>query len=189
MSDTERINALVDALLSMQKRSLDSEAKVEMLQEQLVHSNKRIGDLKAQLQTEKKNREDENWHNRMVIEGLEKTLKKRAEALEKAEEKYNEVNKVCIEWEEKCRSVQDQCSYEIYSMQDGIIYLQKMVNEYKEAAEFKDRNVRNCEKELSEIKDLNSSYERQIESLERTVEALRKELQYKVRGADNWLDS
>lgn len=46
MRDTEHINALIKALLSMQKRYLDSEAKVEMLQEQLAHSNKRMGDLK-----------------------------------------------------------------------------------------------------------------------------------------------
>ena len=64
-----------------------------------------------------------------------------------------------------------------------------MVNEYKEAAEFKDREVHSCEKELSEIKDLNSSYEHQIDFLERTVEAYDKELQYRVREADNWLDS
>lgn len=189
MSDTERINALVEALLSMQKRYLDSETKVEMLQEQLVHSNKRIDELEAQLQTEKKNREDENWRNRMVIEGYEKTLKKRREALEKAEVEYNEINKVCMEWEEKYYALQEQRSHDKYKMQDEIDYLQELVNEYKKAAEFKDRDVRNCEKELSEIKDLNASHERQIETLERTIEALQKELHYQVRGEDNWLDS
>ena len=74
-------------------------------------------------------------------------------------------------------------------MQDEINHLQELVNEYKEAAEFKDREIHNCEKELSEIKDLNSSYEHQIDFLERTVEVYDKELQYRIREADNWLDS
>lgn len=77
MSDTEHINALIKALLSMQKRYLDSETKVEMLQEQLAHSNKRMGDLKEQLQTKKLSQEEEDWHNKTVIEGLKKTLKKK----------------------------------------------------------------------------------------------------------------
>lgn len=86
MRDTEHINALIKALLSMQKRYLDSEAKVEMLQEQLAHSNKRMGDLKEQLQTKKLSQEEEDWHNKTVIEGLKKTLKKKEEELNKAEE-------------------------------------------------------------------------------------------------------
>ena len=94
-----------------------------------------------------------------------------------------------MEQEEKCNELRDQCSYEIYSMQDEINHLQELVNEYKEAAEFKDREVHNCEKELSEIKDLNSSYEHQIDFLERTVEVYDKELQYRIREADNWLGS
>ena len=189
MNDTERINALVEALVSMQKRYLDSETKVEMLQEQLAHTNKRMGDLEEQLQTGKLNQKEEDWHNKTVIEGLKKTLKKKEEELSKAEEKYNDANRVAMEWEEKCHELRDQCSYEIDSMQAGINYLQELVNEYKEAAEFKDREVHNCEKELSEIKDLNSSYEHQIDFLERTAEAYDKELQYRIREADNWLDS
>ena len=199
MSEAEHMNALVEALISMQKRCIDSEVKVEMLQKklkdceaivkQLANSDKRVADLEEQLQIEKQNRKEENWHNRMVIEGLEKTLKRRTEALKKAEERYDEINKVCMDWEERFYEIQEKRSHEDYVVQDEINYLQELVDEYKEAAEFKDRDIHSCEKELSEIKDLNSSYERQIEFLERTVEAYEKELQYRVRGADNWLDS
>ena len=119
MSDTEHINALIKALLSMQKRYLDSEAKVEMLQEQLAHSNKRMGDLKEQLQTKKLSQEEEDWHNKTVIEGLKKTLKKKEEELNKAEEKYNDANRVAMEWEEKCSELQDQCAYEIDNTELG----------------------------------------------------------------------
>ena len=167
MSEVEHINALVEALISMQKRYIDSEVKVEMLQEklkdyeaivkQLTNSDKRVADLEEQLQIEKQDRKEENWHNRMVIEGLEKTLKRRTEALKKAEERYNEINKVCMDWEERFYEI----SHEDDTAQDEISYLQGMVNEYKEATE----------------------------SLERTVEALRGELQHRVRGTDNWLDS
>ena len=99
MNDAERINALVEALVSMQKRYLDSEAKVEMLQEQLAYTNKRMGDLEEQLQTKKLSQEEEDWHNKTVIEGLKKTLKKKEEELNKAEEKYNDANRVAMEWE------------------------------------------------------------------------------------------
>lgn len=119
MSDTEHINALVEALISMQKRYLDSEAKVEMLQEQLTHSNKRMGDLEEQLQTGKLNQKEEDWHNKTVIEGLKKTLKKKEEELNKAEEKYNDANRVAMEWEEKCHELRDQCSYEIDNTELG----------------------------------------------------------------------
>ena len=119
INDAERINALVEALVSMQKRYLDSEAKVEMLQEQLTHSNKRMGDLKEQLQTKKLSQKEEDWHNKTVIEGLKKTLKKKEEELNKAEEKYNDANRVAMEWEEKCSELQDQCSYEIDNTELG----------------------------------------------------------------------
>lgn len=187
MNDTERINALVEALVSMQKRYLDSETKVEMLQEQLAHTNKRMGDLEEQLQTEKLSQKEEDWHNKTVIEGLKKTLKKKEEELNKAEEKYNDANRVAMEWEEKCNELQDQHSYEIDSMQNEINYLQEVVNEYKEAAEFKDKEVHNCEKLLEEVKFWGDSYQSQakryesrIETLEGEKQALQKEIQYWV---------
>lgn len=43
-----------------------------------------------------------NDTERIVIEGLKKTLKKKEEELNMAEEKYNDANRVAMEWEEKC---------------------------------------------------------------------------------------
>lgn len=188
MSDTEHINALVEALLSMQKRYLDSETKVEMLQEQLAYTNKRINDLEEQLQVEKQNREVENWHNRTVIDGLKETLKKKREELNKAEERYNEANKITMEWEERFYTLQDQRSHEECSIQDEINYLQELVNEYKEAAEFKDEEIRNCNKLLEEVKFWGSSYESQVKRYERRIESLEMENQALQKEIQCWTE-
>lgn len=188
MNDAERINALVEALVSMQKRCPDSETKVEMLQEQLAHSNKRMGDLKEQLQTEKLSQKEEDWHNKTVIEGLKKTLKKKEEELNKTEEKYNEANRIAMEWEEKFYALRDQQSYDIYSMLDEIKYLQELVNEYKEAAEFKDEEIRNCNKLLEEVKFWGSSYESQVKRYEHKVESLEMENQALQKEIQCWTE-
>ena len=60
-----------------------------------------------------------NDTERIVIEGLKKTLKKKKEELNKAEEKYNDANRVAMEWEEKCHELRDQCSYEIDNTELG----------------------------------------------------------------------
>ena len=45
-----------------------------------------------------------NDTERIVIEGLKKTLKKKEEELSKAEEKYNDANRVAMEWKRDAMS-------------------------------------------------------------------------------------